>query len=162
MIHLIAALGENNVIGRDNGIPWQIPADLQHFKALTTGHTIIMGRKTYESIGRVLPNRENIIISSTLSFVDGALVASSLEEGIKAASNKEVFIIGGSQLYAEALPMADQLDITRVHFAPEGDTWFPEVDWSQYQEVWRSEYDGSTDGVPNCTFLTYRKRTETI
>ena len=158
MIHLIAALGENNVIGKDNAIPWQIPADLQHFKALTTGHTIIMGRKTYESIGRTLPNRENIIVSATLTSVEGALVVTSLEDALKKASNEEIFIIGGAQLYQEALPIVDQLDLTRVHIAPEGDTWFPAIDLNQYQETWRKEYDGSIDGVPNCTFLTYRKK----
>ena len=158
MIHLIAALGENNVIGKDNAIPWQIPADLQHFKALTTGHAIIMGRKTYESIGRTLPNRENIIVSATLTSVEGALVVTSLEDALKKASNEEIFIIGGAQLYQEALPIVDQLDLTRVHIAPEGDTWFPAIDLNQYQETWRKEYDGSIDGVPNCTFLTYRKK----
>lgn len=158
MIHLIAALGENNVIGKDNAIPWQIPADLQHFKALTTGHTIIMGRKTYESIGRILPNRENIIVSATLTSVEGALVVTSLEDALKKASNEEIFIIGGAQLYQEALPIVDQLDLTRVHIAPEGDTWFPAIDLNQYQETWRKEYDGSIDGVPDCTFLTYRKK----
>jgi dihydrofolate reductase len=158
MIHIIAALGENNVIGKDNGIPWQIPADLAHFKALTMGHTIIMGRKTFESIGRVLPNRENIIVSATLSAVEGAHVVSSLHDALQIAANDEIFVIGGAQLYAEALPLAEQLDITHVHLAPEGDTYFPFVDWSQYEEVWRKEYDGSADYVPNCTFITYRKK----
>ena len=74
------------------------------------------------------------------------------------AANDEIFVIGGAQLYAEALPLAEQLDITHVHLAPEGDTYFPFVDWSQYEEVWRKEYDGSVDGVPDCTFITYRKK----
>ena len=158
MIHIIVALGENNVIGKDNDIPWQIPADLAHFKALTTGHTIIMGRKTFESIGRILPNRETIIVSSTLSAVEGAHVVPSLHDALQLAVDDEIFIIGGAQLYAEALPLAEQLDITRVHLAPAGDTYFPSVDWGQYEEVWRKEYDGSADGVPNCTFITYRKK----
>ena len=158
MIHIIVALGENNVIGKDNDIPWQIPADLAHFKALTTGHTIIMGRKTFESIGRILPNRQNIIVSSTLSAVEGAHVVSSLQDALQIAGDDEIFVIGGAQLYAEALPLAEQLDITHVHLAPEGDTYFPFVDWSQYEEVWRKEYDGSADYVPNCTFITYRKK----
>ena len=158
MIHVIVALGENNVIGRDNDIPWQIPADLAHFKALTTGHTIIMGRKTFESIGRILPNRQNIIVSSTLSAVEGGRVVPSLQDALQIAADDEIFVIGGAQLYAEALPLAEQLDITRVHLTPAGDTYFPSVDWNQYEEVWRKEYDGSADGVPNCTFITYRKK----
>lgn len=158
MLHIIAAIADNSVIGIDNRIPWEIPADLAHFKALTTGHTIIMGRKTFESIGRILPNRENIIVSATLQHVDGAIVVDTLDEAVRIASHEEIFIIGGARLYREALPLADILDITHVHYTPEGDTFFPEIDWKQYNEVWRKEYDGSVDGVPNCTFLTYRKK----
>ena len=158
MMHLIVACAENNVIGKENTIPWHIPADLAHFKALTTGHTVIMGRKTYESIGRLLPNRENIIVSTTLQSIEGAWVVSSLKEALQKATGDEIFIIGGARLYQEALPLAEQIEITKVHVSPEGDTYFPAVDWSQYEEIWRKEYDGSADGVPDCTFLTYRKK----
>ena len=158
MLHIIAAVADNNVIGKDNQIPWDIPTDLTHFKTLTTGHTIIMGRRTYESIGRVLPNRENIIVSSTLQHVDGAMIAKSLEDALNIASEEEVFIIGGARLYQEALPLADVLDITHVRVSPEGDTYFPTVDWQQYDEVWRQEYNGTIDCVPDCTFITYRKK----
>lgn len=158
MIHLIVAYGENRVIGKDNRIPWDIPEDLVHFKTLTTGHTVIMGRRTYESIGRVLPNRENIIVSSTLQTVEGAKVVTSLTEALQAASHEEIFIIGGAKLYQEALPLADVLDITQVHLATDGDTFFPAVDWSRYEETARREYCGAADGVPDCTFITYRKK----
>ncbi len=158
MIHIIAAVAENGVIGKENDIPWHIPEDLAYFKALTTGHSIIMGRRTFESIGRVLPNRENIIVSSTLKSVDGAVIVRSLKEALQIASGTEVFIIGGARLYQEALPLADVLHITRVHIAPDGDTYFPEVEWALYQETARTVYDGSADGVPDCTFITYRRK----
>ena len=158
MLHIIVAYGLNRVIGKDNGIPWQIPADLARFKELTMGHTVIMGRRTYESIGRVLPGRENIIVSSTLQKVDGAVVVSTLQDALDAATHEEVFVIGGAALYREALPLAEQLDLTEVHLAPEGDTWFPEIDLSDYEELSRQVYDGTADRVTSCTFITYRKK----
>lgn len=157
MIHLIAAVGENGVIGKENKIPWEIPADLQYFKRLTIGHTIVMGRKTFESIGCVLPGRENIIVSSTLETLQDAVIVPTLQMALQIAHHEEIFIIGGAQLYQEALPIADELNLTQVHFMPDGDTYFPEIDWKQYEEIFRQEYDGSVDHVPNCTFLTYRK-----
>ena len=158
MLHIIVAYGLNRVIGKDNGIPWQIPADLAHFKELTMGHTVIMGRRTYESIGRILPGRENIIVSSTLQAVEGAVVVPTLKDALDAATHEEVFVIGGAALYREALPLAEQLDLTEVHLAPEGDTWFPEIDLSDYEELSRQVYDGTADKVPSCTFITYRKK----
>ena len=163
MIHIIVAYDDNKVIGKDNGIPWNIPADLDRFRALTTGNTIIMGRRTFESIGRVLPGRKNIIVSATLNQVEGAVVLPTLQEALDAAMDdtayaQEVYIIGGARLYREALPMADQLDITQVHSSTEGDTYFPDVDWSQYEEIARDEYDKTADGVPSYTFVTYRKK----
>jgi len=158
MIHIIAAIAENGVIGKDNRIPWEIPADLAHFKSLTAGHTVIMGRKTFESIGRILPNRENIIVSVALTAIEGAKVARSLQHALQLASCAEIFIIGGAGLYQEALPLADVLDITHVQLSPEGDTYFPDINWAQYEEVWRKEYNGRADGVPDCTFITYRKK----
>lgn len=158
MIQIIAAVADNSVIGADNTLPWQIPADLAHFKALTAGHTVVMGRKTFESIGRVLPDRENIIVSGTLKHVDGALVVPSFAAALDLASSNEIFIIGGAQLYKEALPIADVLEITRVHAAPKGDTYFPEVDWTGYEETARQFCAGNAEGVPDCTFITYRKK----
>ena len=162
MIHIIAAIAENGVIGKDNRIPWEIPADLAHFKSLTAGHTVIMGRKTFESIGRILPNRENIIVSAALTAIEGAEVARSLQHALELASCTEIFIIGGAGLYQEALPLADVLDITHVQLSPEGDTYFPDINWAQYEEVWRKEYDGRADGVPDCTFITYRKKQTSV
>lgn len=158
MIQIIAAVADNNVIGKDGRIPWDLPVDLAHFKALTTGHTVIMGRKTFESIGHILPDRENIIVSSTIGEIANAVIVGSLQEGIEAASNDEIFIIGGARLYEEALPFADLLYITRVHFSPEGDTYFPFVNWDLYDVVAYRVYDGSRDSVPDCSFITYRKK----
>lgn len=158
MIHIIAAVAKNKVIGKDNRIPWDIPADLDHFKALTMGHTVIMGRRTFESIGHVLPNRENIIVSNTMHTLHGAVVMHSLQEALKAASNEEIFVIGGAGLYREALPLAEYLHITQVDLLPEGDTYFPEIDYTLYDIAAYREYDGTADGMPDCAFVTYRRK----
>ena len=141
MMHLIAAVAENGIIGKDGGIPWHIPADLAHFKALTWGQTVIMGRRTYESIGRPLPGRRNIVVSTTLQSLEGCSVAGSLQEALHLASETggEIFIIGGARLYEEALPLAQQLDLTLV------------ADWSSFREVARV----ACDSVPGCQFVTY-------
>lgn len=152
MIHLIAAVAENGIIGKDGGIPWNIPADLAHFKALTLGQTVIMGRRTYESIGRPLPGRQNIVVSSTLQSLEGCSVAGSLQEALELAGETggEIFVIGGARLYEEALPLAQQLDLTLVAGKPEGDTWFPAVDWVSFREVERV----ACESVPGCQFVT--------
>lgn len=153
MMHLIAAVAENGIIGKDGGIPWHIPADLAHFKALTWGQTVIMGRRTYESIGRPLPGRRNIVVSTTLQSLEGCSAAGSLQEALHLASETggEIFIIGGARLYEEALPLAQQLDLTLVAGRPEGDTCFPAVDWANFREVARV----ACDSVPGCQFVTY-------
>ena len=154
-IHLIAAIARNSVIGNQGGIPWHIPADLQHFKALTMGHTVIMGRHTYESIGGPLPGRQNIVVTTTKTQISGCQTARSLKEALQLAEQPEIFIMGGAMLYAEALPMADQLDLTLVEDAPTGDTFFPSVDWDCYDEVARESHMGE----PAYTYVTYRRRT---
>lgn len=130
-------MSENRVIGKDNKLLWSLPQDMKRFKALTTGHTVIMGRKTYESIGRVLPNRINIVISGDSAYkVPGGFVAHSLDEALIIAEKKEkeeIFIIGGGQVYTQALPLADTLYLTIVKGAYEGDTYFP--DYSQFDKV---------------------------
>lgn len=154
MIHIIAACGQNGVIGKDGTMPWQIPEDLQHFKKLTMGHTVIMGRRTYESIGHALPGRQNIVVSATLPQADDCLIVPSLAEALEKAEQKEIFIIGGAMLYEAALPWAEQLDFTLVEASPEGDTWFPEIDWSQFREIKREAHAGTI----NYQFVTYQKR----
>jgi len=154
---IIAAVARNRVIGRDNQLIWNIPEDMAHFKALTTGHTVIMGRKTWESLPprfRPLPGRRNIVVSRQTGYTaPGAEVADSLENALKLALTATVvFIIGGEQIYTQAMAFADRLEITEVDLEPEGDAWFPEivaVDW---------EKTAKTDGA--CfSFTTYRRRT---
>lgn len=154
MIHLIAACASNGVIGYNGGMPWDIPEDLHHFKELTVGHTVIMGRRTYESIGMALPGRQNIIVSSTLRQVDNCVIVPSLAEALAAAQQKEIFIIGGAQLYREALASAEQLDLTLIDLAPQGDTYFPAVNWAEYELIHREEHYGN----PSYRFVTYRKK----
>lgn len=131
---VIVAVARNGVIGRDNELPWRLQADLQWFKKITTGHTIVMGRKTYESIGKPLPNRENIVISRQADLeIAGCTVVDSLQTARNRATNDSVFVIGGAQIYRQALPMADQLYLTLVDANIEGDTWLPFIDletWS--------------------------------
>ena len=137
---LIAALAENRVIGRDDQLPWHLPADLKHFKALTLGKPIIMGRKTWDSLGRPLPGRLNLVVSRQAYLqLEGAEVFASLEQAIARASQwataqgvDELMLIGGAQLYELGLAMAERLYLTRVALSPQGDAWFPEVpkqDW---------------------------------
>ncbi len=138
-IVIIAAVASNGVIGKDNRLLWNIPEDMAHFKTLTSGQTVIMGRKTWESLPerfRPLPKRRNIVISRQPDYIaPGAEVTGSLEIALNSASTAErVFIIGGEQIYRQATPLADRLEITEVDLAPEGDAWFPEiaaVDWEK-------------------------------
>lgn len=139
-VSLVAAVGTNGVIGRDGGLPWPPTGDLAHFKALTMGHVLVMGRKTFESIGRVLPGRTTIVVSrQRRSFGDGVVVVPAVGEAIEKGSvlDPEVFVIGGAQVYAVALPVADRLVLTHVDLAPDGDTYFPDVDWTQWHETSR-------------------------
>ncbi len=138
-ISLIVAMDRGRVIGKDNGLPWRLPADLRHFKRNTVGKAIVMGRKTWESIGRPLPRRHNIIVTSNTDYVaEGCTVVHSFEQAIAAASDaEEVVVIGGATLYREALPLASRIYLTEVHARVEGDTFFPEVDWEGWKEVQR-------------------------
>lgn len=154
-ISIIVAIAENGVIGGGNELLWHIPDDLKRFKRITSGHSVIMGRKTYESIGKPLPNRRNIVISRNPSFaVAGAEVACSIANALEMTkSENEVFIIGGGEIYRQALPMATKLYITRVHDKYEGDTFFPDIDINEWQLV-SSEKGNPTTG-PGYTFEEY-------
>ncbi|MDQ8022434.1 MAG: dihydrofolate reductase [Moraxellaceae bacterium] len=139
-IALIAAVAKNGVIGRDNTLPWRLPEDLKRFKALTLGHPIIMGRKTWDSLGRPLPGRENIVITRQAGFAaEGARVVHGLQEAIEACADKDTaFIIGGAQLYTQALPQADLLFLTEVDAEVEGDALFPPFDRLAFSETARA------------------------
>lgn len=142
-LSLIAALGENRVIGIDNSMPWHLPGDFKYFKATTLGKPIIMGRKTWDSLGRPLPGRLNLVVSRQSGLqLEGAEVYDSLPAAVARAEQwaaeqgvEEVMLIGGAQLYAEGLPHADRLYLTRVELSPAGDAWFPAFDTAQWQRV---------------------------
>ncbi|MDB2363881.1 dihydrofolate reductase [Flavobacteriales bacterium] len=136
MVSIVVATAQNNVIGNDNDLIWHLPADLKHFKSVTSGSSIVMGRKTYESIGRPLPKRENIIITrQTGLLIEGCVVVNSLQEAINKAESEEVFIIGGGEIYKQAMEIADKIYLTKIHQDFEGDTMFPEIDPNVWKEL---------------------------
>ena len=135
-ITLVAAMATNRAIGLDGQMPWHLPRELKHFKETTMGKPIVMGRKTFESIGRALPGRQNLVVTRNSQFdAPGCDMAGSLEEAVELAVGEEVMIIGGGQLYAEALPLADRMVLTLVDSMPEADTWFPRWDDADWNEV---------------------------
>ncbi|MGB8545354.1 MAG: dihydrofolate reductase [Azonexus sp.] len=155
-IVVIAAVASNRVIGKDNRLLWNIPEDMAHFKALTSGHTVIMGRKTWESLPprfRPLPGRRNIVISRQAHYAaPGAELAGSLENALKLASTAAtVFIIGGEQIYRQAMAVANRLEITEVDLEPEGDAWFPEIAAVDWEKMPKTEGTGFA-------FVTYHRR----
>ncbi|PTW58772.1 dihydrofolate reductase [Breoghania corrubedonensis] len=164
-ISLIAAVAENGVIGRDNDMPWKLTSDLKRFKALTLGKPIVMGRKTFESIGRPLPGRPNIVVTRNPDFAaQGIRVVSSLEAGLELARELaaelgvgEVMVIGGGALYAEAIATADRLYITQVHARPPGDTRFPEIDPASWREVSREACVRAEGDSAETSFVTYHR-----
>jgi len=160
-IALIVAVADNGVIGRGGQLPWHLSADLRRFKQLTMGHHVIMGRKTYESIGRALPGRTLIVVSSQPTYrPEGVLVARNLEEAWRVAAGTDlVFLAGGATLYQQALPMADCLFLTRVHGSPPGDTFFPPVDWNEWLLVERVDQAADARHAYPLSFETYRRAT---
>ncbi len=162
---MIVAMAENRVIGRDNQLPWHLPNDLKYFKAVTMGKPIIMGRKTFESIGKPLPGRSNIVVTRNPQFTaEGVRLAADVEQAVAIAQEialaegiDEVMVIGGGQLYAELLPMVRRLYVTRVHAQVEGDAFFPELDWAQWQLTDREQYAAEGSNPYEYSFNTYRR-----
>ena len=163
---LIAAYAQNRVVGINNQLPWHLPEDLKYFKRTTTGKAIIMGRKTYESIGRPLPNRTNIVITRNNEFsADGVKVVSSLEAAIELAQEvnfingvDEVMVIGGASIYEAALPKADRLYLTHVHADVKGDAYFPEFDLSLWSQVSCDDYQASEGNPYDYSFAVYDRK----
>lgn len=151
-IVIIAAVAENGVIGRAGKLPWHIPEDLKRFKQLTEGHTVIMGRKTFESIGKPLSNRTNIVVTRQKNYNSNDVVAAeSIEDALSKCNGEIVFIIGGQSIFEEALPLADRLEITLVNRVVEGDVYFPLIG-KEWEETSREDHEGFS-------FVTYlRKR----
>ena len=159
MISIIVAVAENGVIGDKNALLWNIKEDMRRFRATTTGHPVIMGRKTFESLGRPLPNRQNVVISRTTTQIEGCTVVDSLEAAIALfPKEEEVFIIGGAQIYALALDIADKFYLTRVGHSYEGDTSFPEWDASQWQLLNKESFEQGEKYPYPFTFEEYIRK----
>jgi len=156
-INVIAAMARNRVIGINNTLPWRLPADLQHFKALTMGHHIVMGRKTYESIGKPLPGRTTVIVTRDPNYqVEGCMTANSLAAAIAAcADDSEIFFVGGAELYGQILPRADRLYLTEIQADYPGDAHFPNFDPAEWREVERLK-NVSPEGLAY-HFVTYQR-----
>lgn len=162
---IVAAIADNGVIGRDGALPWRLRSDLQHFRALTLGRPVVMGRKTHQSIGRPLPGRTNIVVSRGGEFAaPGVLVAPSLPVALELAradalrrGGDAVMVIGGGDIYAQAMPAASRLEITRVHARPAGDALFPAIDPAVWREVARREGVVARGDEAAFTFVTYAR-----
>ena len=161
---LIVARADNGIIGRDGAMPWHISEDLRRFKRLTVGKPVIMGRKTFESIGKPLPGRHNIVLTRDADWrAEGVTVAANLAEAVAAAGLNPkaradtIFVIGGAQVYAEAMPSATRIELTEVHAAPDGDTLFPPIDMTRWREAAR-ETHASGDGHPAFDFVTLERK----
>jgi dihydrofolate reductase len=162
-ISIIVAVAENGVIGRDGKLPWRLPADLARFKRLTMGHTVIMGRRTWESIGRPLPGRRMVVVSRQPDYrtdVGDVEIVGSLDQALsrgELAGDNEAFVIGGAELFREALPRADRLYRTHVRAAVAGDTYFPEVNWSEWRLVESSDHDSDVKNEYPFVFEAYER-----
>tara|TARA_B100000768_G_C11182418_1_gene333556 strand:+ start:219 stop:710 length:492 start_codon:yes stop_codon:yes gene_type:complete len=162
MITIIAAIAKNNALGRDNDLIWHLPADLKRFKKTTSGYHILMGRNTFESIGKPLPNRTSVIITRNNNYYrEGCLIASSIKEAIELAGEKDAFIIGGAQIYKQALEsnLVDVLDITIVHKEFEADVFFPKIDLSIWEEISREDFTADEKNKYDYSFVSYKKKT---
>ena len=160
MLSLIVAAGENNEIGKGGKMPWHLPADLRHFKTITMGKPVIMGRRTYESIGKPLPGRRNIVVTRDKSWqAEGCDVVHSLPEALMlAAGAPEIILIGGGQLYREALARVQRIYLTRVHGEFDADTFFPVLDMAQWREVARESHPVDERNAYACTFQVLERR----
>lgn len=163
-ISIIVAMTPENVIGKNNALLWHLPADMKHFRQLTTGHCIVMGRKTFDSIGRPLPNRTNIVITRNQTWqYEGCIIANSLEDALiiakKEEQNQEIFIIGGGNIYKQALPLADKIYLTIVETEIQGDTFFPEIDLEQWQEISHKKHTKDDKNLFDYSFITLQRYT---
>ena len=158
-LSLIVAVARNGVIGANGAIPWKLPDEQQLFKRLTLGHHIVMGRKTYESIGRLLPGRTTVIVTRQKDYVvPGAIVTHSLSDAINAAArDDEIFVIGGADLFREALPLADRIHLTTVDAEPEGDTFMPRIDLTEWQELASETHDSDERHAYRYRYALYER-----
>ena len=159
-LSILVAMAKNRTIGINNTMPWRIPEDLKHFKALTMGHHMIMGRKTFDSIGKPLPGRTTVVVTRDRNLkIEGCVMAHSLEEAIAAcAGDEEIFVVGGAELYQQVLPLADTLYITEIGQDVKGDAYFPKFNRDEWQEVSRETRHQETPQALEYHFVTYRRR----
>jgi dihydrofolate reductase len=157
IISFIVAMAQNRVIGLNQNLPWNIPTDLKRFKKITSGHVVIMGRKSFDAIGKPLPNRENVVITRQKNLqISGARVVPSLDEALNPyrSTEKEIFILGGGQIFSEALPIADRIYLTLIEKDYEGDAYFPEADWTIFEKTFEESH---SDPVP-FKFIDYQRK----
>jgi len=159
IISLIAAMDKNKVIGKNNSLPWNMPEDMKYFRDKTKGKPVIMGRKTYESIGKPMPQRTNIIITKDQDYkVEGCIVVHSIDEALKAAGNvEEVMVIGGSQIYKEFLPKANRMYLTFIDAEFEGDTYFPEYNIEEWKEISYEEHERDAENPHDYRFVVLER-----
>ena len=161
MVTIVVAMGRKNEIGKGNQLLWHLPKDLRHFKELTSGHPVIMGRKTFESIGRPLPNRTNIVVSRRDNwFQEGILIVGSLKEALKFAKkiDPEVFIIGGGNIYSQTLDQAERLEVTHVNVTMEADAFFPEIKPSEWELTQEECFEADDKNAFSFCFQTYTRK----
>ena len=157
-VSIIVAIGENNAIGKDNQLLWHLPADLRHFKNKTSGHTIIMGRKTFDSVGKPLPNRRNIVVTRQDIKIEGCEVVKSIDDALALCRDEEeVFIGGGAEIYKLAMPKTDRIYLTIVHQEFDADTFFPEIDFSQWVETSHEDHEADPKNYIPYSFLTLER-----
>lgn len=163
LLSLVVAMTQNRVIGRDNGLPWHLPDDLKFFKRITLGKPILMGRNTFESIGRPLPGRYNIVITHNPDYrAEGCTIVYSLEKALEAAKPaQEVMVIGGASLYRQSLPMADRIYLTLIQAKMPGDTWFPQLDYREWREKWREEHSADVKHHHAFSFILLERKQRT-
>jgi dihydrofolate reductase len=161
IVTAVVAISENHVIGKDNKLLWYLPNDLKHFKEITSGHTVIMGRKTYESVGKPLPRRRNIIITRQAISIEGCEVVNSIEAALALCKDEqEVFIVGGAEIYRQSLPLTNRIYLTIVHKQFEGDSFFPEIDKTIWKEVFREDHLPDEKNTLPYSFITLEKAGE--
>ncbi|WP_047152108.1 dihydrofolate reductase [Aneurinibacillus tyrosinisolvens] len=159
MISIVVAMDQNRVIGKDNRLPWHLPADLAYFKAVTIGHVIVMGRKTYEAIGKPLPGRENVVLTRDQAYeAEGCIIVHSVGEALSAFDGKQIDVIGGAQIIAQFLPYTDTIYLTLIEESFEGDTFFPEISEEEWKLVSRKAGIKDEKNPYTYYFLVYKRK----
>jgi dihydrofolate reductase len=159
IVSSVVAISENHVIGKDNKLLWYLPNDLRHFKEITSGHTVIMGRKTFDSVGKPLPRRRNIIVTRQDIAIEGCEVVNSIESALELCKGEaEVFIVGGAEIYRQSMHLTDRIYLTIVHKEFEGDSFFPEIDKKEWKEVLREDFEPDEKNLIPYSFITLEKR----